>query len=308
MAIERVDVVHGRGDEAHHRRRLDGAGFSAVAAWIQEAYAALNRGDVAGFVAAFDPEVERIEPSDFPMAGTYRGIEAVRAHVEKGRGTWAEGACEPERFAVVPGAAGAPDRVIVHIHVRVRLKTETEWREGRIADVFTFRDGRVVQFRTFGDEREAREWAGMGPGATLRGLEQGTRLQNRFEAGLPETIISLAYRAGNGELAWRPEDVSAALAAIAASGQAVLGGEAWLALGSGRWIGLIPDRHGGDFVCAWDTKPRGEEETWQAYCVRAANEAERVIAEMRIEDDAAASVREKLWWNFAYISEPEGAL
>ena len=121
---------------------------------VREAYAALNRNDVAGFVSVFDPQVERIEPADFPGGGTYHGLAAVTAHVAKGRGTWAEGGCEPERFVV------AGDRVIVSVHVRVRLKDETEWREGRITDVFTFRNGKAVQFRTFADEREALEWAG----------------------------------------------------------------------------------------------------------------------------------------------------
>lgn len=121
---------------------------------VREAYAALNRGDVAGFVAILDPLAERVEPPEFAGGGTHRGLAAVTEHVEKGRGTWAEGGCEPERFVV------AGDRVIVSIHVRVRLKGEADWREGRIADVFTFRDGKAVEFRTFADEREALEWAG----------------------------------------------------------------------------------------------------------------------------------------------------
>ena len=124
---------------------------------LRGAYAALNRNDIAGFVAVFDPQIERIEPADFPMAGTYRGLEAVTAHVTKGRGTWAEGGCVPQRFIVAPGG----DRIIVLVHVRVRLKHESEWREGRIADVYTFRSGKAVQFRTFGDERQALEWAGV---------------------------------------------------------------------------------------------------------------------------------------------------
>ena len=122
---------------------------------IREAYAALNRNDVAGFVAVFDPQVERIEPSDFPGAGTYHGLEAVRAHVAKARGTWAEGGCQPQRFVV------AGDRVVVLVHVRVRVKGEAEWRDGRTGDVFTFRNGKVIQFRTFFDEREALEFAGV---------------------------------------------------------------------------------------------------------------------------------------------------
>ncbi len=34
---------------------------------LKEAYAALNRNDIPGFVKIFDPEIERIEPADFPL-------------------------------------------------------------------------------------------------------------------------------------------------------------------------------------------------------------------------------------------------
>jgi uncharacterized protein len=122
---------------------------------LKEAYAALNRNDIPAFVEILDPQIERIEPDDFPGGGTYHGLAAVTAHLSKGRGSWAEGSCEPERFMV------AGDRIIVFIYVRVRLKHETEWREGRIADVYTFRNGKAVQFRTFADERQALEWAGV---------------------------------------------------------------------------------------------------------------------------------------------------
>ena len=88
---------------------------------LSEAYAALNRNDIPAFVKIFDPQIERIEPPDFPQGGTYHGIEAVTAHISKGRGTWAEGSCDPQRFI------SAGDRIIVFIHVRVRLKHETEW-------------------------------------------------------------------------------------------------------------------------------------------------------------------------------------
>jgi ketosteroid isomerase-like protein len=122
---------------------------------LRAAYAALNRGDVAGFVAGFDPGVVRVEFLGSPMGGTYRGLAEVTAHVARGRGAWAEGGCEPERFVV------AGDRVIVAVRVRVRLKSETAWREGRTADVYTFRDGKVVEFRTFIDEQQALAWAGV---------------------------------------------------------------------------------------------------------------------------------------------------
>lgn len=122
---------------------------------LREAYAALNRNDISGFVKNFDPQIERIEPAEFPSDGTYRGIEAVKAHVSAGRSTWAEGGCEPERFIV------ADDKVIVLVHVRVRLKDHTDWIDGRIADVYTFRNGKAIQFRTFVEQNDALQYAGI---------------------------------------------------------------------------------------------------------------------------------------------------
>jgi len=119
---------------------------------VHEAYAALNRGDVPGFVRLFDASVERIE--EFSGV-TCHGLAAVTQHVAEGRATWAEGGCQPQRFRV------AGDRVIVFVDVRVRLKNETQWREGRTVDVYTFRNGKVIEFRTFGDERQAVQWAGV---------------------------------------------------------------------------------------------------------------------------------------------------
>ena len=122
---------------------------------VKSAYAALNRGDIDGFIKDFDPHIERIEFEGSPMAGAFHGIEAVKAHVATGRTTWAEGACEPERFIV------AGDKIVVTCNVRVRLKDQTDWLEGRTADIYTFRDGKVIQFRTFADEQEALQWAGV---------------------------------------------------------------------------------------------------------------------------------------------------
>lgn len=120
---------------------------------LRQAYAAINRNDIEGFAQILDPQIERIEPEGFPTSGTYHGIDAVKEHVAKGRSTWAEGVCEPTHFV----AAG--DKFVVSLHVRVRLNGHTDWIDARIADVFTFRNGKAVLFRTFADESEALAWA-----------------------------------------------------------------------------------------------------------------------------------------------------
>lgn len=120
---------------------------------VKSAYAALNSGDIYGFVKDFDPEIVRVEFEGSPTGGSYRGIEAVTAHVARGRSTWAEGSCEPMSFATVG------DMIVVSCHVRVRLKDQTDWLEGRTTDVFTFRHGKILEFRTFADEQQALEFA-----------------------------------------------------------------------------------------------------------------------------------------------------
>lgn len=121
---------------------------------LRAAYDALNRNEVEGFVAVFAADIERIEPVEL-SGRNYRGLDEVKAHVAFHRARWAEGGCEPERLRV------AGDRIVVYVKVRVRLQDETDWREGRLADVFTFRDGKAIEYRTFVDRRKALEWVGL---------------------------------------------------------------------------------------------------------------------------------------------------
>ena len=122
---------------------------------LKDVYAALNRNDISAIIRLFDPRIEWTDPSDSPLYGTYNGLAAVQKHFTEARSQWAEGSCEPERFIV------GGDKVVVFVHVRVRLRHETEWREGRLGDVYTFRDGKVVHARSFLDRAEALKWAGI---------------------------------------------------------------------------------------------------------------------------------------------------
>src|SRR4029450_2636442 len=122
---------------------------------LKQLFAAINRNDMHAITKDFDPEIVRIEPKGFPTAGTYRGITEVQEHVRKGRGTWAEGTCEPEKFLV------NGDRVVVYLHAWVSMKDSIEWVGGRFADGFVFRNGKIVHYRSFGERAEALEWAGI---------------------------------------------------------------------------------------------------------------------------------------------------
>lgn len=129
--------------------------MSAQIEVLKQFFAAINRNDMQAMTKDFDPDIVRVEPEGFPTSGTYRGIAQVREHVSAGRGTWAEGSCDPEKFL----AEG--DKVVVFLHARVRLKDATDWIDGRFADGFVFRNGRITEYRTFGKRDEALEWAGI---------------------------------------------------------------------------------------------------------------------------------------------------
>jgi ketosteroid isomerase-like protein len=120
---------------------------------VKEVYAALNRNDVPAALKYFDPEIERIEPEGFPMSGTYHGIEKFKELFIEARETWAEGSCEPERIIT------SGDKIVALVNVRVRLKNKTDWVEGRIADGFIFRNGKIILFKTFVKRDEALKWA-----------------------------------------------------------------------------------------------------------------------------------------------------
>src|SRR5580765_3282084 len=122
---------------------------------LEQFFAAINRNDMQAITKDFDPQIVRIEPEGFPTAGTYRGIAEVQEHVTKGRGTWAEGSCEPEKFLT------NVDKVVVYLHARVRLKDSPDWVGGRFADGFVFRDGKITQYLSFGERLDALRWAGI---------------------------------------------------------------------------------------------------------------------------------------------------
>ncbi len=122
---------------------------------LHQFFAAIKRNDRQAIIKDFDSQIVRIEPEGFPASGTYRGIAEVKEHITRGRGTWAEGTCEPEEFFT------NGDKVVVYLHAQVRLKNSTDWVDGRFADGFVFRAGKIIQYLTFGERRDALKWAGI---------------------------------------------------------------------------------------------------------------------------------------------------
>jgi ketosteroid isomerase-like protein len=119
------------------------AEVEADTALVLGAYAAYARGDIEAAVAPLHPDVEWIEPDEFPNGGRRVGPAAVAEYLRASRATWAELVSEPTAHR-----RGA-DIVVLH-HVHGTLKDGTR-QEATVADVYTVEDGRVVRMRAYAD-------------------------------------------------------------------------------------------------------------------------------------------------------------
>jgi uncharacterized protein len=122
---------------------------------LQRFYTAINRNDIQAIDQYFDLDIVRNEFEGSPEAGVYRGIAQVQENIATGRGTWAEGSCDPEAFFE------KGDTVVVYAHARVRVHGASEWTGGRFADGFVFRDGKIVEYHSFAQRADALKWAGI---------------------------------------------------------------------------------------------------------------------------------------------------
>src|SRR5229473_8559486 len=120
-------------------------GMKQMIVALRAAYAAFNRGDIDAAVKPLDAQIEWSEPAEFPGGGTYQGRESAKQYLAQSRAAWAEVTSEPEQFI------SAGNRIVVLVHARVRArdraKGSNEWQDVRLADVYTFRDGKAIQMR-----------------------------------------------------------------------------------------------------------------------------------------------------------------
>ena len=129
--------------------------IEAATSELRQAYAAFNRGDIDAAVGILDPGVEWIEPPEFPGGGTYHGVEGAKRYLAQSRAGAAQVISEPEQFV----AAG--NRIVVLVHARVLPKGSNTWQDVRLADVYTFQNGRATNMRAFANRDDALRWVGI---------------------------------------------------------------------------------------------------------------------------------------------------
>jgi ketosteroid isomerase-like protein len=124
---------------------------------LRRGYGAFSRGDIQGAVAAIDPDPDILwsEPVDFYAGGTYRGPQGVAAYLTLSYTASEKVQCLPEEILE------AGDKIFVLVHFQSWPKGGGQMREGRIADVYTLRDGKVIQMQAYSDPEEARKAIGL---------------------------------------------------------------------------------------------------------------------------------------------------
>jgi hypothetical protein len=111
---------------------------------VRDVYEAVGRGDVERAVAAFDEDIEWIEPEGGPFGGTYHGPDEVVANVFARLGDeWDVFVVEPDRFVAEDGSV-----VALVTHRGTHAETG-ETFEAPVADVWDLDDGTITRFQHY---------------------------------------------------------------------------------------------------------------------------------------------------------------
>jgi ketosteroid isomerase-like protein len=126
-------------------RFRDTAGLGGVARRNREAimgaYEALAAGNVEAWWSVFDPDVAFYEAACLPYGGTHRGLEAAKkanAGIFEAY-DWSE--------AVIEDIAASGDMTIAYLQFTCRGKATGKTTSFPIAELYRFRDGKVVEWR-----------------------------------------------------------------------------------------------------------------------------------------------------------------
>ena len=119
---------------------------------IEQAYASFAAGDVPAALAVFADDIEWSEPDGHPIAGTYVGPQRVLEGVFMRLGEIGD------HFSVVPERFVADgDTVVALGNLTWKHKDTGAPASVKMAQVWTFRDGKATTFRQHTDTAKLRE-------------------------------------------------------------------------------------------------------------------------------------------------------
>jgi ketosteroid isomerase-like protein len=122
---------------------------------VQEMMDATQRGDRPVAIAAFHPEVE-LDQTRMPDGGVYHGADKVWSFYRRWFGSWEGVEIAPQRFIDVDD-----NRVLVLLEFRGTGRESGIEVSMATGDLYTLRDGRIVQATGYPDQRDALDAVGL---------------------------------------------------------------------------------------------------------------------------------------------------
>lgn len=110
---------------------------------VEAAYRAYAAGDIYAAVTHLHPDVEWIEPAEFPNGGPRVGPTQVFDYLHASYASWRE-------LHSTPTITRRGDRIVVIHHIE-GVMTDGTSHEMTAADVFTLRNGQIVHMQAYAD-------------------------------------------------------------------------------------------------------------------------------------------------------------
>lgn len=111
-------------------------------------FKAVEDRDIAGVLAAYDPEIVIRDAESLPYGGTYHGLEGAKQHVEGAAQTWdhLQPSAERKMDAVFLNAG---DYVIVLWRLRGLAMSSRRKLDLPVVSVYKMRGGKIVESQMF---------------------------------------------------------------------------------------------------------------------------------------------------------------
>jgi ketosteroid isomerase-like protein len=123
---------------------------------LRRAYEAFNSGDMVRILAFAHPDIEVVVPAELSAEpDTYRGHDGIRRYFHTFQDAMDDISFQPERFW------DAGESVVAVVRLTAKGKRTAIPVEQRIAQVWTIRDGKGLQARTYVSLSEALEAVGL---------------------------------------------------------------------------------------------------------------------------------------------------
>jgi uncharacterized protein len=123
---------------------------------LRQGFEAFNSGDLGRILAFAHPDfVAEVPPELSPEPDTYRGHDGIRRYFQSFQDVMDEIRFQPERFWDVGPS------VVVTVRLTAKGRQTAIPVEQRIAQVWTFRDGKAARVRTYPSLSEALEAVGL---------------------------------------------------------------------------------------------------------------------------------------------------